>query len=58
LTAFERGKKDEADKNKKPAPPTPTDLKAELFKKAIQLKDDPYILEKFEAMGRSFTNKS
>lgn len=57
LKAFENGKKQEADKIKKPAPKTDKELKDELFKKAEKMKNDPYIREKFETMGRTYAIK-
>ena len=57
LQAFENGKKKEADKLKKPAPKTDKELKEELIKKAIKIKDDPYFTEKFEALGRNYSIK-
>lgn len=57
LSAFENGKKKEADKLKVPATKTPKELKEELEKKAIKIKDDPYFTEKFEALGRNYTRQ-
>lgn len=57
LKSFESAKKKEFDKNKKPAIKTPPELKKELELKAIKLKDDPYLTEKFEAYGRAFAEK-
>jgi len=58
LKAFESGKKETFDKLKKPAVKVSKELKTELIKKAIKLKDDPYFTEKFEAYGRAFAEKS
>ena len=57
LKAFENGKKQEADKLKKPAPKTDKELKEEIAVKAIKIKDDPYFTEKFEALGRNYAIK-
>jgi len=57
LKSFENGKKAEADKLKKPSPKTDSDLKNELEKKAIKMKDDPYFTEKFESLGRNYTRQ-
>ncbi len=57
LKAFESGKKKESDKRKIPAVPTSEKTKALIKEKSIQLKDDPYFLEKFETMGRNFAIK-
>jgi len=54
LKAFESGKKEVFDKNKKPAKPTPESVKKDIKKKAIELKDDLYYLEKFKTMGNQF----
>ena len=54
LAAFESGKRKEYDRRKKPASATPDDTKTKIKKQAVKLQDDPYFLEKFEAMGRSF----
>lgn len=54
LKAFEIGKKEVFDKNKKPAPATPEKIKKDVKKKAIDLKDDPFFLEKFKTMGKNF----
>jgi hypothetical protein len=58
INAFERGKKKEADKLSKPAPATPKEVKDALVKKAVDMSDDPYLLEKFEAMGRTFAQEN
>lgn len=58
MKSFESAKKNEFDKLKAPAVKTPPELKKELEKKAIKLKDDPYMREKFEAYGRAFAEKS
>ena len=54
FSAFESGKRKEFDKKKKPAIPTTDVVKKKIKKRAVRLQDDPYFLEKFEAMGRSF----
>jgi hypothetical protein len=54
LKAFESGKRKEYDKQKKPAKSTTDEVKDKVKIKAIELKDDPYFLEKFEAMGRDY----
>jgi len=54
LKAFEIGKKTIFDKNKKPAKATPESIKKDVKKKAIELKDDLYYLEKFRIMGENF----
>ncbi len=54
LKAFEIGKKTIFDKNKKPAKATPESIKKDVKKKAIELKDDLYYLEKFRVMGEKF----
>lgn len=54
LSAFESGKKKEFDRRKEPAITTPDDTKKQIKQRAVKLQDDPYFLEKFEAMGRSF----
>jgi hypothetical protein len=54
LKAFEIGKKTIFDKNKKPAKATPESIKKDVKKKAIELKDDLYYLEKFRTMGETF----
>ncbi len=55
--AFESGKKKEFDRLSVPAIPTPKEIKEEIKKKAILLKDDIYFFEKFEVMGRNFAQK-
>ena len=57
LSAFESGKVKVFDKQKKPAVPTPEEAKTKIKKEAVKLQDDPYFLEKFEAMGQSFAAK-
>lgn len=57
LKAFESGKRKEYDKQKKPATVTPSSTKDKIKIKAIELKDDLYFLETFEAMGRDFAIK-
>ena len=57
LKAFESGKKKEFDKKRKPAINTPVKLKDMIKEKAIELKGDPFFLEKFEIMGRNFAIK-
>jgi len=54
LRSFESGKKKIFDQKKKPAKPTPETVKNKVKSKALELKDDPYFLEKFEVMGRNF----
>ncbi len=54
MKAFEAGKKEVFDKNKKPATATPDKVKKDVKKKAIDLKDDPFFLEKFKTMGKNF----
>ena len=54
LAAFESGKLKEFDRTKKPASPTPDKVKAKIKKRTVTMQDDPYFLEKFEAMGRSY----
>ncbi|MFA5433215.1 MAG: hypothetical protein WC319_10190 [Candidatus Paceibacterota bacterium] len=54
MKAFEAGKKEVFDKNKKPATTTPESVKKDVKKKAIDLKDDPFFLEKFKTMGKNF----
>ncbi len=53
LDSFESGKRKEFDRKKKPAIPTTEDTKRKIKKRAIKLHDDPFFLEKFEAMGKS-----
>ena len=36
---------------------TPQKIKDKIKMKALELKDDPYFLEKFETMGRNFAIK-
>ena len=55
--AFESGKRKEYDRKKKPAMITPQKIKDKIKMKALELKDDPYFLEKFETMGRDFAIK-
>lgn len=55
--SFELGKKRAFDKKGLPAIATPVEVKSEVKRKAIELKDDPYFLEKFETMGRKFAEK-
>lgn len=57
LKAFESGKKKLFDLKKKPAISTPAKIKQKIAAKALELKDDPYFLEKFEALGRNFAIK-
>ena len=57
MKSFETGKRKVFDEKKKPAIPTPESVKKELRKKSVQLKDDPYFLETFEAMGREYALK-
>jgi hypothetical protein len=57
LRSFETGKKRIFDKKGLPAKATPKEIKRDLQKKAIKLKDDPYFLEKFETMGRKFAEQ-
>lgn len=54
LKAFESGKRKVFDQKKKPAKPTPDAVKNKIKIKSIELKGDPYFLEKFEALGRDF----
>lgn len=58
MKSFENAKKETFDKLKQPATKTPKELKEELEKKAIKLKDDPHLTEKFEAYGKAFAEKS
>ena len=58
MKAFELGKKGVYDEKKIPAVSTPDVIKKKIREKAISLSGDPYFLEKFEAMGRSFAIKS
>jgi len=57
IKAFESGKRKEYDKQKKPATTTPQSVRDKIQKKSVELKDDPYFLEKFEAIGRNFAIK-
>jgi len=57
LRSFETGKKRIFDKKGLPAKATPKEIKRDLKKKAVQLKGDPYFLEKFETMGRKFAEQ-
>lgn len=54
LKAFEAGKKKVFDKNATPATPTPDKIKETIKKKAVELKDDPFILDKIKIMGEDF----
>lgn len=52
--SFETGKKKVYDEKGLPATPTPEVVKKKIREKAIRLAEDPYFLEKFEAMGRQY----
>ncbi len=54
LRAFEAGKKKVFDKNAIPAVSTPEKIKETIKKKAVELKEDPYILDKIKIMGEDF----
>jgi len=57
IKAFENGKKKESDKRRKPAPSTPRQIKEEIAKKALDMKDDPEMMMKFEILGREYAIK-
>ncbi len=57
VKSFETGKRKVYDEKKMPAKPTPESIKKKLREKAVQLQDDPYFLERFEAMGREYALK-
>lgn len=57
MKAFETGKRKVFDKNKQPAKPTPEKVKQEVKQKAINMQDEKFFLEKFEAIGKEYAEK-